>query len=453
MTRLVENGEQRQRNRQRSYHLPPAASNRGTTIARLSAPPTSPPDEEAAPRYRPLPRAARKGIGLCLSGGGFRATLFHLGALRRLNELCVLTREDFRTVSAVSGGSMAAARLATALTRVPVTPGRPIAPPAWEEEVQAPLRAFTKRDQRTAPFLERFLPWNLWKPDTTVKALVARYERDLTRLRLEALPARPDVLFLATDMAYGVAWVFSREWIGDYQVGYMAPPPDLALAVAVAASACFPPLLGPLRLHLDPAALKGGSAPRDRTREDVLADFRLTDGGLYDNMGLEPVWKSHAVVLVSDAGGLFTAESDRGFLWRIPRYQEIQERQARALRKRWLIGSFADGVLDGAYWGVGGAPSQYERGRSGYSKDLAREVIAEIRTDLDAFSDAEAAVLENHGYLLADAALRRHVPSILPGPIPPVAAPHPDWLPPARTEDQIRAALAGSGRRRTWGRG
>jgi len=410
------------------------------------------PDEDAGAKYAPLPKGRRKGIGLCLSGGGFRASLFHLGALRRLNELGILSREDFRTVASVSGGSITAAQLAAALAYLDPRKGQPVPPELWEREVQVPLRALTKKDVRTGPLLRRLLPWNLLRTQTTVEALAARYERDLVRLRLEALPKRPEFLFLATDMAYGVSFIFSREWMGDYQVGYMSPPPDFPVAKAVAASGCFPPLCDPLRLRLDPAELKGGSAPRDAAREQCLSDLRLTDGGDYDNMGLEPVWKTHAVVLVSDAGGLFTNQSDRGLLWRIPRYQAIQERQARALRKRWLIASFGHDVLAGAYWGVAGATSQYGAGRTGYSKALARDVIAEIRTDLDAFSDAEAAVLENHGYLLADAALRRHAASILPDPIPEAVAPHPDWMPPARSEDDIRAALADSGKRKGWGR-
>ena len=41
---------------------------------------------------------------MCLSGGGFRATLFHLGALRRLNEIGMLQFID--TFSSVSGGSI-----------------------------------------------------------------------------------------------------------------------------------------------------------------------------------------------------------------------------------------------------------------------------------------------------------------------------------------------------------
>jgi NTE family protein len=390
---------------------------------------------EAAPEIdnAPLPRGSRRGIGLCLSGGGFRATLFHLGALRRLNELGILARADFRTIASVSGGSITSAALATALAR---RPNATLSATEWELEVEAPLRAFTKTNMRTGPFLRRLLPWNLWRSETTVEALARRYEQGLTSLRLVELPAQPDFLILATDMAYGVSWVFSRERMGDYRAGYRRTPDDFPLARAVAASACFPPLFGPLPMRL----------PGDP------GDVRLTDGGAYDNLGLEPVWKNHAVVLVSDAGGLFTAEGDRGLLWRIPRYQGIQEQQARALRKRWLMASFNQGSIDGTYWGVGGASSRYGEGLAGYSKELAHEVIAQIRTDLDCFSHAEAAVLENHGYLLAQAALRRHVPELLPDSAPPPRPPHPEWLPPARCEPEIRAALAQSGRRKMLGR-
>jgi hypothetical protein len=79
-------------------------------------------------------------------------------------------------------------------------------------------------------------------------------------------------------------------------------------------------------------------------------DLRLTDGGNYDNMGLEPVWKDHEYVLVSDAGGLFDFESDRKLIWRIKRYQAIQETQSRYLRKRWLISNAEAGLLKAAHW-------------------------------------------------------------------------------------------------------
>lgn len=43
----------------------------------------------------------RDGAALCLSGGGFRATLFHLGSVRRLNELGILSQ--IKSFSSISG--------------------------------------------------------------------------------------------------------------------------------------------------------------------------------------------------------------------------------------------------------------------------------------------------------------------------------------------------------------
>lgn len=390
-----------------------------------------------------LPGSARRGIGLCLSGGGFRAALFHLGALRRLNELGLLAR--LRTVASVSGGSLVAARLALALPWPMTAPAE-----AWEERVAEPLRAFTRRNLRTPALLRRLLPWNWGRSSAGVEALAALLERDLGRHRLSQLPARPEFLLCATDMAYGVAWLFTRERMGDSQAGYADNPPiDWPVARAAAASACFPPVFNPLPVRLRPHELVGGAAPPGPARDRVVAGIRLTDGGVYDNLALEPVWRTHAAVLVSDAGALFPAEPDRNLLWRIRRYAAIPEHQAGAVRKRWLISSFLAGVLDGAYWGIASATSSYGPGApAGYSKGFATEVIARIRTDLDAFTWAEIAVLENHGYLLADAALRRHVPELLPASPPPPAVPHPGWMDEARA----RAALRDSHRRRLLGR-
>src|SRR5438876_79864 len=125
------------------------------------------------------------GLCICLSGGGFRATLFHLGALRRLNELGMLSRT--RTISSVSGGSITAAHLAT---RMP----RPLVGPIldWETRIAAPLRAFTAMNIRTGPLLPRLLPWDWLHESTAVETLAAAYERELTPLTLRDLPERPN---------------------------------------------------------------------------------------------------------------------------------------------------------------------------------------------------------------------------------------------------------------------
>ena len=44
----------------------------------------------------------------------------------------------------------------------------------------------------------------------------------------------------------------------------------------------------------------------------------------------------------------------------------------------------------------------------GYSEELQQSHIGEIRTDMDAFTQAESKILENHGYFIADLAIRRH---------------------------------------------
>jgi NTE family protein len=146
---------------------------------------------------------------------------------------------------------------------------------------------------------------------------------------------------------------------------------------------------------------------------------------------------------------LFPVGGDNGFAWEIGRFISIPENQGLALRKRWLISNFDSGQLKGTYWGVGSSAFDYGIPQ-GYTSELAKNSIAAIRTDLDSFSDAEASVLENHGYWLADAAIRVHVPELLPEKIPSLTVPYPAWAGP---EDKIKQALAESNKRSLLGHG
>lgn len=416
-----------------------------------------------------MPRG-RQGIGLALSGGGFRAALFHMGALRRLFELGVLQDPAFRTVSSVSGGSITAAAVAQGLVR---NGGRwPADLPEWERLIEKPLRDLTRGDLRTGVLARKYLlPWRFLDKDYAVEAFAARLEERLTPLRLRELPERPVFALCATDLSFGAAFIFSRERMGSWQAGWMKPPEDFSLATAAATSAAFPPLFGPLRLKEVALALKGGKATSPE-RQKALTDFRPSDGGVYDNLGVEPIWKSHAVVLVSDGSGLFQGEADSGVFWRVRRYQGVQEEQARRLRRRALRIGWKKGTMAGASWSVGGVRGWGDRfgprERTGslamtdsgdgvaaarsYSLAFAREVLAKIRTDLDAFSDVEAGVLMNHGYLSCAAAMATRVASVgrAGGP---VVAPFPSLLPPNTDEAGLRVALAESGKRKTLGRG
>lgn len=412
----------------------------------------------AAARYLPDPQ--RAGVGLALSGGGFRATLFHLGALRRLHEYGLLAALD--TVTGVSGGAIALAGLAAgwaAADEPRPLGGAPPQRPAdassigrrsrFDREIAAPLAAFTARNIRTPAIFGMLLPWNWRRSDSE---LLARQYRRLTRGRgLASLPARPRFCFLATDLAYGTGWRFARDHLGDWRAGYGAPSGvNAAMARAVAASSAFPPVFAPLAAGVRPEALRGGAAPPGPQRDRHIRGLRLADGGIYDNLGLEPIWRNHAIVLVSDGGAPFAFAPDSGaWLGQVRRDVAVMGNQSTAVRKRWLIANFLSGQMTGAYWGIASAAAHYDPGAPGYSAALAAEVIAGIRTDLDAFSPAEAAVLQNHGYSLLDAALRRHLPQLLPSPAPPFTIPYPEW----QDEDRVRAALAGSWRRTFLGRG
>ena len=393
----------------------------------------SPPNSAAASQHNR--------VALCLSGGGYRAALFHLGALRRLNELGVLSRVTL--VSSVSGGSVLAAHLAT---RVRPWPAAGEAYQRWSE-VEASFRKIARTDVRTGPVLRRFLlPWNWFRPSTQAEALERNYERHLTRLSLAELPKHPEFIFCATDMIHGVLWKFGRSQTGSYVAGYRKPPAQWLLAKAVAASSCFPPVFGPLPLALpDKPKVSNG---RDTKSRANWQDVSVSDGGLYDNLALEPS-KYCGTVLVSDGGAPFCPTIPKGVFGRGKAYLAVMGRQAVSVRKRWLLSQLSKKERKGTYWGIASAVRKYRNdGREGYSKSLATTVIAKIRTDMDVFSDAEMAVLCNHGYLLADAAIEVHTSGLVCIDAK-KCVPYPDWM----DERKVEADLLGSSKTKWLGHG
>ena len=399
-------------------------------------------------RYRP--GRERKGIALCLSGGGFRAALFHAGAIRRLNELGVLSR--VRTISSVSGGSIASGLLATVWTRLARVGDRFT---NLESLFEQPLRAFCGSNIRNGPLLwgrlnPRNWPRLLSSAFSATDLLAVEYRRLLGSVRLSALPDSPRFVFCAANLQTGVSFELSARSIGDYALGYAEPGP-LTLAEAVAASSSFPFAFPPLVRTMDVDAFSGGDP------KAMAAGFRpgprvaLTDGGVYDNMGLEPAWKTHATVLVSDGGTPFEIQA-RTRTWLVPRLQrsfQVVANQALAVRKRWLISAYLRGVYGGAYWGLGTDPDEYRppggARPAGYSGRVI-DRLRVVRTDLDRFSAAEQSVLMNQGWALAGAALGRWGPDLAIHPSPAVP-PDPALLDP----EAALAALAESDRFRFFG--
>ncbi|UPT65170.1 MAG: hypothetical protein M0D54_10845 [Hyphomonadaceae bacterium JAD_PAG50586_4] len=75
-----------------------AAASAGPAAAQ-DATPVCPRERPGDDEPRPPPAG---GVGLALSGGGYKAAVFHLGSLVRLNELGALPQ--IQTISSVSGG-------------------------------------------------------------------------------------------------------------------------------------------------------------------------------------------------------------------------------------------------------------------------------------------------------------------------------------------------------------
>ena len=233
------------------------------------------------------------GIALCLSGGGYRAMLFHLGALWRLNEAGYLPRLE--RVSSVSGGSMTNGALANAWGRLDFDDAgvaRNFGPALVD-----PVRQLAgKTIDIWAIVLGILLPGSIgnWYARSLKRNL-------LGRATLQDMPDRPRFVFNATNLQSAVLWRSSKPYMRDYMVGEIKTP-TIEVATAVAASGAFPPLLSPVTLKPKPTDWTPGSG-LELQRPPYTEKVLLTDGGVYDNLGLETAWKRYQTILISDGGG------------------------------------------------------------------------------------------------------------------------------------------------------
>src|SRR5947207_7337329 len=152
-------------------------------------------------------------IGLCLSGGGFRASFYSLGALRYLAEAGALAR--VQGISAVSGGSIAAAMLADRWDEFVRLGGTP---DAFLDAIDKPFRTcVTTRNLRNiwlSAALLYFVPALVTRQNSRGAALAWTLGRYLYRHReLADLPPGPQVLFTSTDLGVGRAFRMARDFV------------------------------------------------------------------------------------------------------------------------------------------------------------------------------------------------------------------------------------------------
>jgi len=341
------------------------------------------------------------GIGLCLSGGGYRAMVFHVGALWRLYEAGLLRKT--KRISSVSGGSITAATLALKWNQLSFDPAK--IQSDFVPQVVAPIRRLAGETIDAEAII-----LGLALPGSVSDRVAAAYEEHLFgKATLQDLPDNPRFVINATNVQSGVLWRFSKPYIRDYRVGEIRNP-TVSLARAVAASSAFPPVLSPVEMRFDEGAFTPNSGT-DLQRPPYTTKAVLTDGGVYDNLGLETVWKRYDTVLVSDGGGQMQPEEEPKTDWARHAFRvlDVIDNQVRSLRKRQTIDSFVSGARKGAYWGIRTDMASYPVD-SPLDCPLGRTTeLAQTKTRLKRMDDARQERLINWGYAVCDAALRAHV--------------------------------------------
>ena len=358
-------------------------------------------------------------VGLALSGGGYRAMLYSLGSLWRLNELGWLRNIDM--ITSVSGGSILNGVLATRWSSLEWEPhGNGWRATNFPTLVANPVRALAAQTIDVFAGIEGLLSIFSTISDKVTDSY-DKYLFNGAKLQ-SAIPEfdkgkTPRFLFYSTSLQTGSSVRIERKRLADYKLGEV-PNPDLSVARIVAASSAFPPILSPVKLQLDPNSWKRLDGAYLYDRRDLRERLFLTDGGVYDNMGLEAIWDRCETVLVSDAGAPLDVQLEPHADWtrQAMRVLDIVTEQTRALRKRTLIGDFKANVRKGAYWGITTKIDDYQIVPAFVTDNARTRGLQEIRTRLEHFTEEEQGNLINWGYALADAAMRKHVISDPAGP-------------------------------------
>jgi NTE family protein len=372
-------------------------------------------------------------IGLTLSGGGIRAAVFHLGVLRRLATENLL--ESITQISTVSGGSLvAAAIISRAAMRWPTSK-------EFLEQIYPSLhRLLTSTDLYSL----KAIGWSgLFRFNFKLvyhrAAVLAQLLGDRWGLKgyLHELPEVPSLWINATCLETGKNWRFSKREMGDWRFGRHFRPPFL-LAEAAAASAAVPYAIGALSLSLPTLGwYQTDPATRQpiRRREAPPSIVRLWDGGVYENLGLEFLYKPGVpltgcdFLICSDASGPLTPTKQRivrslarGQL-SSPRLFDISSDQIRSLRSRMLLRDIENRTIKGVLIRMGNSVRdidiksgrrQHESIYDQFQNDEEASLALLHPTDLKAVTETAFNNIARHGYEVTDATLATYAPSELP---------------------------------------
>ncbi|RJP78767.1 MAG: hypothetical protein C4522_11995 [Desulfobacteraceae bacterium] len=382
-------------------------------------------------------------LGLALSGGGFRSSLFHIGVLARLAELDLLRKVD--VISSVSGGSVIAAyyylKVKALLEKEPEE-GR--GAPVREDyirmvrEMETDFPAAVQKNMLMRTFLDpeknaRMMADEFSNTERLAELLTTYFYQPILespeeqtkqyRIPLKKIAIRPvagnlshdtrvpSLIINTTSLNTGHLWQFTSDSVGEQQTLYEAgnDPIDflqkfrldderltidqrkvlynITLGQAVAASCCVPGIFEPLQIK---------NLYRLNGKPMVV---QLADGGLVDNQGLVSLFSENCThIICSDASDILKPENHPStqFLTVALRANDILMNR---IRNKSLNALFQYRPECHALFDLGDPETRDDI----FPKDSEKLVTAltRIRTAMDSFTDREADSLMYYGYHLS----------------------------------------------------
>ncbi|PFK46725.1 hypothetical protein COJ23_22235 [Priestia megaterium] len=400
-------------------------------------------------------------LGIALSGGGFRASLFHIGVLARMADLGLL--RHIEVISTVSGGSIIGALYYLHVKKLLEEKADcDIKDEDYQEiikKIEVDFLQAIQKNLRLRTFLNPYKNLKMSLPNYSrsdhigelydkylyQKVLDPNNNSPITMKCLKIKPYGekksfnpkehnknrevkiPILLMNATVLNNGHNWRFSASGMGETDIyklnnkfdknfqlkkidsyGNICIPGEFYLGSAVAASACVPGIFAPLAIS---------------NLYDKGVRVQLVDGGVYDNQGIGGLLDEECThFVISDASKQMEDEKEPDVLINsvIRRSNSILADHIREQQLSRILKEYPTNALL-LHLKKGIQPqeiSYYNRNHELENKtkncetELAPEVygvntevqlfLSRVRTDLDSFSDVEAFSLMCDGYKMIE---------------------------------------------------
>jgi NTE family protein len=387
-------------------------------------------------------------FGISLSGGGYRATAFHIGTLSALNKLGILKKVD--VLSTISGGSILGACFC--LSNKPFE--------EFEQEMKQQLTeksilTYIAKSYRTIPAymlalciigVLLVLPFTEYAWASVflligIIIIIVKYQFRLFPVsqiieeaydhyffqgaKLADLVNKPQLVIGSTNIQTFRQFTFSKIKMGDSTYSYAKEPilfkhQQFPVSRAVMASTCVPFAFTPVRIdkefYLQPA---------DQEKINPM----LIDGGVYDNQGIHRLTQKGTyecdIIITSDAGNklpfngaynnvfVLLLRTMDVFMMRIKNFQMMQNlyRNSASANKEvgyfslgWDLDAFVPGYINNLKSGnimasniaAHGIPSEWVADVDTYQKDI--QTLLEKNID---FPSIKAAGLNDEDLVVA----------------------------------------------------